>query len=510
MLFRSLLLGIALVSPLIAADKSPLANAPTAFVRAQAASAVRWQPWTDAVLAQAKQQAKPVYVFVGVPLSELTRATLNQTFTNEKTVTWLNENFFCIFVDADAQPEVAAYAQHFINTVKQLRGSPVHLWLTPDLQAYDGANYLPPSEEWGKPGFLKAARSALDTWAQPARARALATEAMGMMTLPALDTETFKPDLPARLDQAATAWLAAADEQHGGFGSAPKQPEPELIRFLLHRGPAAQAAALRAARALVDGAVRDPVDGGFYRRAIDEGWKEPYYQKTLADQARIALALFEAAEVAPDDRLRVAAEGALDFALRELRQPDGSWAAGLDGTGEEASDPAKRPHFVPIGTASTGVQGLLIVALQRSGQERFLAAAKEIAGKLRQRRDALPHIVGLPAAGTPFDHVAVALAFRSLKEEAAAERLLARATEWYFDSKAGVFLISPVKPPEGLAMRAPAGGDVPSAETLALLAGIEEKTAATLAHAMLLTIQYDDQPAGDILLGLGATRRAAP
>ena len=139
MLFRALMLGTTLVTTVVAADKSPLAVAPSAFVRAQAASAVHWQPWTDAVLTQAKQQNKPVYVFVGSPLSELTRATINQTFSSEKTVAWLNENFFCLFVDSDTQPEVAAYAQHFITSVKQLKGFPVHFWLTPDtLQPYDG------------------------------------------------------------------------------------------------------------------------------------------------------------------------------------------------------------------------------------------------------------------------------------------------------------------------------------------------------------------------------------
>src|SRR5690242_922037 len=102
---RFLLAGVILATVAIAADKSPLADAPSAFGRVQAASAVHWQPWTDAVLTQAKQQNKPVYVFVASPLSELARATINQTFTSENAVAWLNENFFCIFVDADAQPE---------------------------------------------------------------------------------------------------------------------------------------------------------------------------------------------------------------------------------------------------------------------------------------------------------------------------------------------------------------------------------------------------------------------
>ncbi len=476
-----------------------LSTSVSAFERGQANSPVNWEAWNDGVLERAKQQSKSVYVFVGSPLSELTRATINQTFKSEKTVAWLNENFFCIFVDADTQPDVAAYAQHFIRTVKQLQGSPVHLWLTPDtLQPYDGANYLPPSEEWGKPGFLKAARSALDTWTvEPARARAFAAEAISMMTLPPLAATQL--DAKARLDRAA-GWIAAVDPKHGGFGSAPKQPEPELIRFLLGRDPTAQAAAINAARALVAGAARDPVDGGFYRRCIDEEWKEPYYQKTLVDQTRIALALFFVAETAKDEKLHAAGIGALEFVLKELRNPDGTFAAALDGTLDENADPAKRPKFVKVGTATSGAQGLLIVALQQTGEKHFLAEASRLTATLREQP--LAHIAGLPAAATAFDYTAVALAFRSLKDNPSAGRVLARANELLFDARAGVFLASPAKLPTGIAMRAPASGDTPSAEVLALLAGVDEKTADLIRRNLLAQIEYDELPPGDVLLGL--------
>lgn len=504
--FSSLLLLGVVASATVGSAAEPLRDAPSAFLRAQAASPIRWQPWNEATLAQARASGRSIYVFIGSPLSELTRATISQTFTSEKTVAWLNENFFCILVDADTQPEVAAYAQHYIVSVKQLRGSPVHLWLTSDLQPYDGANYLPPSEEWGKAGFLKAARNALDTWTlDPARARALAAEAISMMRLPPLGAET-KADLKAKLDRSAAAWIATLDSKNGGFGTAPKQPEPELIRFLLAPDPAARAAALNHARALVAGAVRDPVDGGFYRRAIDEEWKEPYRQKTLADQARIALALLDAADAAKDDKLRAAAFGALDFALKELRQPDGSFAAALDGTREENVDPAKRPAFVRVGTATTGTQGLLIAALQRTGEKRFTTLAAQLSGRLRERLAAsgytLEHIANFPASATAADYAAVALAFRTLKDAATADRLLARANELFFDATVGSYMASPVKLPPGIAVRAPASGETPSAETLALLAGADEQTAAPLRRALLSAIEYDEQPPGDVLLSL--------
>ncbi len=509
MLSRVLPAGVLLAGAALAADNSPLADSASAFVRSQAASAVQWHPWTDAALAAAQKQPHSVYVFIGSPLSELTRATIAQTFTQPKTVAWLNENFYCIFVDADAQPDVAAYGQHYIRSIKQLRGSPVHLWLTPGLRIYDGANYLPPSEEWGKPGFLKAARSALDTWqAGGGRAQALAAEALDLMKVPPLE-KTAKIDVAAKLDAAAQAWIATADPVNGGFGGAPKQPEPELIRFLLTRQDAASRdAALNAARALVKGALRDPVDGGFYRRCIDEAWQEPYRQKTLLDQARIALALFDAADAADaldaanatkdvkDNSLRRAAIGALDFALKELRNPDGSFALALDGTLEENADPAKRPKFVKVGTARLAPVGLFIVALQRSGEKRLMSLALAMMNQ---------QLVPKKWISTAADLSSVALAGYVLKAENR-DMPLPIARDIYFDPSTGTYMASPAQLPPGIALRVPASGETPSAEVLALLAGVDAKTADLIRRGLFSAIEYDDLPPGDVLLGLAQGR----
>lgn len=499
------LVALAVLSLAARAENSPLTASPSEFVRAQATSGVKWHLWNEVSFAQAKAAGKSVYVFIGSPLSEFTRATIAQTFASEKTVAWLNENFFCVFVDADEQPEVAALGQHFIVNARQLRGWPVHLWLTPDtLQPYDGANYLPPSEEWGKPGFLKSARAALDAWQQdPARARALAEEAAGMMAPLPLDPSAVS-EVEARLAAAAKAWTAAADPVNGGFGTAPKLPEPELIRFLLTRDAPAREAAIKAAHAVVNGALRDSADGGFYRRCIDEAWKEPYYQKTLADQARIALALFDAADAAKDDKLRAAAVGALDFVLTHLRNPDGTFVAALDGTLEESPDPAKRPGFVRIGRASTGALALLVSALQCAGEARYRAEASRLANLLKA--SPLPHLPGRAVPATATDGLAVARALRDLNEEDAARRLLSEVNERYFDSAIGAYMATPAKLPPGITLRVPAIADTPSAEALALQAGADAKTADLIRRNLLTQIEYDELPPGDILLGLSANR----
>lgn len=317
------------------------ASVPVALWRAPEAGAVAWQAWDDTLPARARAANKPVYLFVGAALSELTQATARQTLARPETAAWLNEHFFCVLVDREAQPAVAVQAQAYLRVVKQIEGWPAQLWLTPELQPFEGAAYLPPSEEWGKPGFLKVAQQALSAWsADPAECRARAAEAVALLAAPVVP---FPSDAHVaeksrgRLSSGADIWRDRFDPVHGGFGDAPKNAEPELLRFLLRQGPVAAEPARRTLRALVASPVRDPLDGGFFRAATDAGWQLPIPQKILSDQARIALACLDAATGEDRATFLAAARGGLDYALTRLRRADGTFAAAEDATAEEAA-----------------------------------------------------------------------------------------------------------------------------------------------------------------------------
>jgi hypothetical protein len=71
-----------------------------------------------------------------------------------------------------------------------------------------------------------------------------------------------------------------------------------------------------------------------------------------------------------------------------------------------------------------------------------------------------------------------------------------------FDSGTGAYMAEPSHPLASRTMRVPASGDTPSAEVLALLAGVEAKTADLIRRNLMHQIEYDELPPGDILLGL--------
>ena len=316
-----------------------LRGEPSAFLKGFVSSPVDWMPWGEAAFARAAAEQRPVFLFIGSFTSELSGAMRRQTFANAKNADWLNKQFVCVIVDRDERPDVAALYEAYVSNLKQLTGWPLNVWLTPEFQPYEGATYLSPSEDWGAPGFLKLANQAQTAWAtNPAGCRKRAGESVTQLAPP------LQPSAPAawnlektraRLAASAAAWLAAFDPQQGGFGDVPRSPEPELVRFMLLQSPADRDAAQRTLRALATSAVRDPLDGGFFRHAADAAWHIPYPQKTLSDQARIALAFLDAAKGADAKSFGQCASGALDFALGRLSNPDGTFASAVDATGDE-------------------------------------------------------------------------------------------------------------------------------------------------------------------------------
>jgi uncharacterized protein YyaL (SSP411 family) len=95
--------------------------------------------------------------------------------------------------------------------------------------------------------------------------------------------------------------------------------------------------ALATLRALAVSAVRDPLDGGFFRHAADAGWRIPYQQKTLSDQARLSLAYLEAAKGPDGASFGQCVRGSLDYALSRLSLHDGTFASAEDATGDDFS-----------------------------------------------------------------------------------------------------------------------------------------------------------------------------
>ena len=300
---------------------------------------VRWLDSLDAAKVAAVDRDLPIYLHIGDPLNELTGAMHRQTFANEEVAAFLNDHFVCVNVDRDAVPGLAGYGQQWLAADQKLAGWPLNLWFTPELAPIEGASYLPPTEEWGREGFMVVAGRVAERWSADAAAVRRATTTTQQTIADYLPFAAEPVDnLDAALATAAADWLAALNPDRGTVGEAPHRFEPELLRFLIARGGEARAAALTALRLRILSPLRDPIDGGFYRATSDASGLIPVFQKRLTDQARIALACLDAAQVSEDPVFAAGAKSALDYAINRLSPAgDGTFVIGEDATAGEAT-----------------------------------------------------------------------------------------------------------------------------------------------------------------------------
>ena len=81
---------------------------------------------------------------------------------------------------------------------------------------------------------------------------------------------------------------------------------------------------------MADGGIHDQLGGGFHRYATDTDWLVPHFEKMLYDNAQLARVYLHAYQLTGERRFRTVAETTLDYMVREMRTPDGLFAASQD------------------------------------------------------------------------------------------------------------------------------------------------------------------------------------
>jgi uncharacterized protein YyaL (SSP411 family) len=128
------------------------------------------------------------------------------------------------------------------------------------------------------------------------------------------------------------------DPRWGGFGGAPKFPQPMTLEFLARRAVRNDADALEMLTTTLDrmasGGIHDHVGGGFHRYSTDARWHVPHFEKMLYDNAQLAQLYTRAWLLTRDDRYRRVATDTLEYLLREMHQPDGGFSSSQDADSE--------------------------------------------------------------------------------------------------------------------------------------------------------------------------------
>jgi hypothetical protein len=140
------------------------------------------------------------------------------------------------------------------------------------------------------------------------------------------------------LDAVVQSLNDSYDWGYGGWGGAPKFPQPMTIEFLLRRhvqgNPDALKPAIHALKAMSRGGMYDVVGGGFSRYSVDNSWRVPHFEKMLYDNAQLARAYLHAWQITRDSHYKQIVTETLDFIAREMTHPAGGFYSSLDADSE--------------------------------------------------------------------------------------------------------------------------------------------------------------------------------
>jgi uncharacterized protein len=316
-----------------------LARETSPYLLQHADNPVDWFPWGEEALAAAKADERPIFLSIGYAACHWCHVMERESFEDEGTAAFLNEHFVPIKVDREERPDLDGIYMDAVQSMTGQGGWPLSAFLTPDGRPFFAGTYFPKDPAHGLPSFRQVLEGIVDAW----RERREDVERQGGRVIEAISRtaamSASQEPLTDEISAVAFAQLQKTfDERWGGFGVAPKFPQPMTLEFLLRMAVRVKPGALEMLTTTLDrmasGGMYDQLGGGFARYSTDAAWHVPHFEKMLYDNAQLAQLYVRAWLLTRDDRYRRVATETLDYLLREMRHPEGGFFSSQDADSE--------------------------------------------------------------------------------------------------------------------------------------------------------------------------------
>jgi uncharacterized protein len=294
---------------------------------------VDWYPWGEEALARAREEDKPILLSIGYSACHWCHVMERESFENDETARLMNDRFVAIKLDREERPDLDAIYMEACQAMTGSGGWPLNVFLTPEQVPFYAGTYFPPEARGGMPSWTQVLGAVYDAWEEHepeirAGGQKIAERLQGGALL-----QPSKEEMDASaLGEAIQRLRDSYDPAYGGFGGAPKFPPASAIEFLLRRGETEMTS--HTLRAMASGGMYDQVGGGFARYSVDAHWLVPHFEKMLYDNALLARAYLHGWLVTGDQLFREVCCETLDWALREMRAPEGGFYSALDADSE--------------------------------------------------------------------------------------------------------------------------------------------------------------------------------
>jgi uncharacterized protein len=314
-----------------------LATATSPYLLQHADNPVDWFEWGPEAFDRARREDRPILLSVGYAACHWCHVMERESFEDPETAALMNERFVSVKVDREERPDVDAIYMDAVQAMSGHGGWPMTVFLTPEGEPFFAGTYFPPEDRHGMPGFRKVLTAVAGAW-QDRREDLLRQGRQVVEAIsrgPRGSTEPLTEDI---LRSAHRGLRQAFDPEWGGFGPAPKFPQPVTLELLLRCHVRGYESSLDMATLTLErmaaGGMYDQAGGGFHRYSTDRVWLVPHFEKMLYDNAQLARLYVHGWQVTGrEDHRRVATE-TLDYLLREMRHAEGGFYSAQDADAE--------------------------------------------------------------------------------------------------------------------------------------------------------------------------------
>ncbi|MBO0894318.1 MAG: thioredoxin domain-containing protein, partial [Acidimicrobiales bacterium] len=332
-----------------------LMDATSPYLRQHADNPVDWRQWGEEAFEEARRRDVPVLLSVGYSSCHWCHVMAHESFEDEATAEAMNAGFVSIKVDREERPDVDAIYMEAVQALTARGGWPMTVFLTPDGRPFYAGTYFPRAEGRGLPSFGRVLQAISEAWRERRDSileqAAAVTQAVETRShLPRTDASAGERGAPvpgaaprpSPLARGYQALRAMHDDALGGFGPAPKFPQPSMLEAVLwyharSGDPEALEIATITLDAMASGGMYDHLGGGFHRYSTDARWLVPHFEKMLYDQAGLVRAYLHGWQLTGRPTWLQVIDETVAYVLRDLHSQEGGLcsAEDADSEGEE-------------------------------------------------------------------------------------------------------------------------------------------------------------------------------
>ncbi len=201
-----------------------LINELSPYLLQHAYNPVDWYSWAPEAFEKAQQEDKPVFLSIGYSTCHWCHVMAHESFEHPEVARLMNEVFVSIKVDREERPDIDNIYMTVCQMMTGSGGWPLNIIMTPDKRPFFAATYIPREGRFGMIGMLELLPRIKEFWTtQRSEALSLSnriTTTLQRVSQDAPGEELDRPTMELAYEQLAKRF----DEQHAGFGSAPKFP----------------------------------------------------------------------------------------------------------------------------------------------------------------------------------------------------------------------------------------------------------------------------------------------